>query len=201
MNLFIDSFRSRHKVGIFIVQSAVGPVSSKGLTNLAKLRNTTCLNATTSSTPPPPPPLLPSLAPVSKKTEICCGKIAEQHVPVKSGFLAGPKKQSDIPVSRRPFKFFWLSEIFCIKVQTRIFINIYLAGFLETYLPKFAAIRVERAKGSCFSTSLKITIAKEKERKKYRKREGRKEEKMTLSVFILATLEKKTAWRKRSILP
>ena len=199
MNLFIDSFRSRHKVGIFIVQSAVGPVSFKGL-NLAKLRNTTCLNATPSS-PPPPPPLLPSLAPVSKKTEICCGKIAEQHVPVKSGFLAGPKKQSDIPVSRRPFKFFWLSEILCVKGQTRIYINIYLAGFLQTYLPKFAAIRVERAKGSCFSTSLKITIAKEKERKKYRKREGRKEEKMTLSVFILATLEKKTAWRKRSILP
>ena len=200
MNLFIDSFRSRNKVGIFIVQSAVGPVSSKGL-NLAKLRNTTCLNPTTSPTPPPPPPSSLPLPQCSRKTEICCGKIAKQHVPVKSGFLAGPKKQSDIPVSRRPFKFFWLSEIFCIKGQTRIYINIYLAGFLETYLPTFAAIRVERAKGSCFSTSLKITIAKEKERKKYRKREGRKEEKMTLSVFILATLEKKTAWRKRSILP
>ena len=102
MNLFIDRFPPRPKVGIFIVQSAVGPVSSKGL-NLAKLRNTTCLNATT-----PFPPLLPSLAPVSKKTEICCGKIAEQHVPGKSGFLAGPKKQSDIPVSRKPFKFIYI---------------------------------------------------------------------------------------------
>ena len=58
MNLFIERFPPRRKVGIFIVQSAVGPVSSKGL-NLVKLRNTTCLNATT----PPPPPLSSLLLP------------------------------------------------------------------------------------------------------------------------------------------
>ena len=45
-----------------------------------------------------------------------------------------------------------------------------------------------------FSMSLKITIAKETERKKYRKREG--ESVVTLLVFILATLEKKNSLKE-----
>ena len=64
-------------------------------------------------------------------------------------------------------------------------LNIYLAGFLKTYLPKFAAIRVEEPKAGFFSPSLKITPAKEKERKKIEseKAERRRREKINGGAF------------------